>query len=126
MKIIQATYYAHGLTLQLQNKNRSSRWCHPCVIRTRSRGEKKENAEVKFYPQKSHVAYIRHNPHACVGILYLNVGCIEKRVCAKSTYCAFICDVGGWRSLKPTTNTLPFTCKHTSLIMRRCLKPPTI
>ena len=48
MFLVKATYYAYALTIQLQNKDRSSRWCHPCVLCTWSRGEKTDNTEVKF------------------------------------------------------------------------------
>ena len=54
MFLVQAVYYVYTLTIQLQNKDRSSRWCHPCILCTQSQGEKKENTEVKIFPRRSH------------------------------------------------------------------------
>ena len=66
MFLVQAAYYVYALTIQLQNKDQSSRWCHPCILCTQSQGENKENMEEKIYPQRSHIVYIGHNPRVVI------------------------------------------------------------
>ena len=48
MFLVQTTYNAYALTIQLQDKDWSSWWCHSCILCTQSQGERKEYIEVKI------------------------------------------------------------------------------